>query len=375
MGILKSKMTKGAASKQAEVVLVGCGCPLRGMGWYHAVQMLGNEVPHAKLAYVVEPWFMGAGASGPGGPEFTEFQKESEAAHGVGFHTSLADLPPVDDGAKRLALISGRTADNPRLMSEAIKAGCLTIYLEKPGAPTVTELEAMKKEAADTGATILMGYNKNVCKYVTKARAFASTVDDGHVTFVSNNTYEPTAESLGECFERNAEGMLKNMAIHELALLVSFYDVSVDNIDSVTADKDFSSMQTLKGPSGKDWTDFDKIKFTIKTKNGNEVSVQADRCGGDTSYATVTNTAGEELFRHSMPDEEDKANVSVLEAKYPGAMPYFFSQDPDYITVKDRVGNFCANGVEAEGIATIDIACETLKVAEYLVPVLQEQLK
>ena len=27
---------------------------------------------------------------------------------------------------------------------------------------------------------------------------------------------------------------------------------------------------------------------------------------------------GKELFRHSMPDEEDKANVSVLEAKYPG---------------------------------------------------------
>lgn len=25
---------------QAEVVLVGCGAPNRGMGWYHAVQML-----------------------------------------------------------------------------------------------------------------------------------------------------------------------------------------------------------------------------------------------------------------------------------------------------------------------------------------------
>ncbi len=233
----------------------------------------------------------------------------------------------------------------------------------------------MKKEAGEEGATVLMGYNKNVCKYVSKTRDYAASVDDGHVTFVSNNTYEPTAESLGECFERNAEGMLKNMAIHELALLVSFYDVSVENIESVTADKEFSSMQTLKGPSGKEWTDFDKIKFTIKTKTGKEVSVQADRCGGDTSYATVTNSAGEELFRHSMPDEEDKANVSVLEAKYPGAMPYFFSQDPDYITVKDRVANFCANGVEAEGIATIDIACETLRVAEYLVPVLQEQLK
>merc|ERR1739838_1290790 len=106
-------------------------------------------------------------------------------------------------------------------------------------------------------------------------------------------------------------------AIHELALLVSFYDVTVENIESVTADKEFSSMQTLKGPSGKEFTDFDKIKFTIKTKTGKEVSVQADRCGGDTSYAFVSDSSGKEVFRHSMPDDDDKANVDVLAAKYP----------------------------------------------------------
>merc|ERR1739844_394601 len=182
----------------------------------------------------------------------------------------------------------------------------------KPGAPTVAELQSMKDEAADAGVEVLMGYNKNVCKYVSKTRDFANSTPGSHVTFVSNNAYENTAESLGECFERNAEGMLKNMAIHELALLVSFYDVSVDNIESVTADKEFSSMQTLAGPSGKEWTDFDKIKFTVKTQTGKEVSVQADRCGGDTSYATVTKD-GEELFKHCMPDEEDKANVAKLE--------------------------------------------------------------
>ena len=132
-----------------------------------------------------------------------------------------------------------------------LQAGCTTIYLEKPGAPTVAELEAMKDEAAASGVTVLMGYNKNVCKFVRKAREFAASVEGSHVTFVSNNTYENTPESLGECFERNCEGMLKNMAIHELALLVSFYDVSVDNIEEVVADTEFSSCQTLKGPSGK----------------------------------------------------------------------------------------------------------------------------
>ena len=216
---------------------------------------------------------------------------------------------------------------------------------------------------------------QNVCKYVRKTREFAETIPGSHVTFVSNNAYENTPESLGECFERNAEGMLKNMAIHELALLVSFYDVSVENIESVVADKDFSSMQTLPGPSGQEFTDFDKIKFTIKTKTGKEVSVAADRCGGTDSYATVTDTNGEEVFRYWMPDEEDKATVQTLQAKYPTAMPYFFTQDPDYVTVKERVAKFTATGEEAEGLATIGIAVETLRVAEYLTPLLMEQLK
>lgn len=110
-----------AGPNQTEVVLVGCGCPLRGMGWYHAVQLLGDECPSAKLCFVVEPWFMGPGASGPGGPEFAEFQKKTEEEYGVRFLTSVGALPEKAEGVKRMALISGRTADNPRLLGECIK--------------------------------------------------------------------------------------------------------------------------------------------------------------------------------------------------------------------------------------------------------------
>merc|ERR1712048_1555463 len=343
------------------------------MGWYHAIQMLDKKCPSAALDYIVEPWFLGGGADSPAGQEFKEFQEDSEAKFGVKFAASLSDLPPPE--SPRLALISGRTADNPKLLSESIANGCKCIYLEKPGAPTVAELESMRDEAASAGVEVLMGYNKNVCKYVRKTREFAETFPGSHVTFVSYNAYENTAESLGECFERNAEGMLKNMAIHELALLVSFYEVSVDNIAEVLADKEFSSMQTLPGPSGKMFTDFDKIKFTIKTKTGQAVSVAADRCGGSDSYATVTDSSNKEVFRYYMPDEEDRTHVKELEAKYPTAMPYFFTQDPDYITVKERVAKHTVDGQPAEGVATIGIAIDTLKVAEYLTPKLQEQLK
>eukprot|EP00522_Entomoneis_paludosa_P002387 CAMPEP_0172474930 /NCGR_PEP_ID=MMETSP1065-20121228/69608_1 /TAXON_ID=265537 /ORGANISM="Amphiprora paludosa, Strain CCMP125" /LENGTH=396 /DNA_ID=CAMNT_0013233123 /DNA_START=650 /DNA_END=1840 /DNA_ORIENTATION=- len=370
---ISSSSLRFAEEGQAEVILVGCGAPNRGMGWYHAVQMLDKKCPSASLDYVVEPWFMGGGKDSPAGQDFAEWQADTEAAHGTKFAGSLEELPPP--AAPRLALISGRTADNPRLLKESIAHGAKCVYLEKPGAPTVTELEQMSKDAKDAGVEVLMGYNKNVCKYVRKTREFADTLEGSMITYVSNNAYENTPESLGECFERNAEGMLKNMVIHELALLVSFHDVTVDNIAEVVADKEFSSLQTLPGPSGKDFTDFDKIKFTITTKTGVTICVQGDRCGGTDSFATVSDKEGKEVFRYWMPDDDDKVHVKELTEKYPTAMPYFFTQDPDYITVKERVAKHTVSGEEAEGIANIDIAVETLKVAEYLTPVLSEQLK
>jgi len=56
-------MVAAAGDKQCEVVLVGCGAPMRGMGWYHGVQMIKDKCPSAKLCFVVEPWFMGPGTS------------------------------------------------------------------------------------------------------------------------------------------------------------------------------------------------------------------------------------------------------------------------------------------------------------------------
>merc|ERR1711966_562276 len=82
-----------AKAGQAEVILVGCGAPNRGMGWYHAVQMLDKKCPSASLDFIVEPWFMGAGGEGPGGPEFKEWQAEAESKYGTKFATSLDDLP------------------------------------------------------------------------------------------------------------------------------------------------------------------------------------------------------------------------------------------------------------------------------------------
>lgn len=117
-----------------------------------------NSCPSASLDYVIEPWFLGAGSSGPGGPEFTQWAEESKIKYGTSFASSVSELP--DPKQPRCALISGRTADNPRLFTECIGAKCSTIFLEKPGAPTVLELQKMRDEANAAGVGVLMGYNK-----------------------------------------------------------------------------------------------------------------------------------------------------------------------------------------------------------------------
>jgi hypothetical protein len=117
-----------------------------------------RSCPSASLDYIIEPWFLGAGSEGPGGPEFNEWANQISQNGHTQFITSVSDLPTPKQ--PRVALISGRTADNPRLLSECIQAGCKCIYLEKPGAPTVKELEDMSAEASEAGIEVLMGYNK-----------------------------------------------------------------------------------------------------------------------------------------------------------------------------------------------------------------------
>lgn len=86
-----------------------------------------------------------------------------------------------------------------------IDLGCKAVYLEKPGAPTVAELEAMRAYANEKGVAVYMGYNKNVTPYVRKALAAAKAAPGSITTYVHNNAYKKS--ELPECFERNAEGM------------------------------------------------------------------------------------------------------------------------------------------------------------------------
>ena len=103
-----------------------------------------------------------------------------------------------------------------------------------------------------------------------------------------------------------------------------------------------------------EFTDLTRVAFTLRTNEGKQVKIQADRCGGNNSTATVSSTDGgsslalggkekagpgssaaRELFRSMTPDATLEAQIEENLREEPHVMPYFFLQAADYIALKD----------------------------------------
>jgi predicted dehydrogenase len=345
-----------------EVTVVACGAPKRGMGWYHCKQMLDGRVPGAKLVDIVEPFFLGAGKDSEAGKEFAAWSKKA----GVTCYKSISEMPKPQ--GPKLVLICGRTADNPRLFREAVDHGFSHVYLEKPGAPSVTELEEMAAYARSKGVPVFMGYNRNFSKYVRQAHDYAAKNPSTNATFtLSRKDTFNTSEALDECFERNAEGMMKNMMCHELVVLLTYYGLTVDGIKTVIPDQEYTHSETRVG-----FTDFSRVGFTIITKEGRKFKLCGDRSGGEHAEAIVS-SGDKELFKAMRPDPEIIAQGKALEESEPGCMPYFYLQDAEYIGLKSAVVDHILKkrAGQPEGVASIETAIEALKVCDYITDALK----
>ena len=156
--------------------------------------------------------------------------------------------------------------------------------------------------------------------------------------------------------------------IHELALAATYFGVTVDNLASITPDREYSSFQTIGN-----YSDFATVGFELTTKSGSRVGVKGDRCGGNDSFAVVEKD-GKELFRSVVPDAQLAAQVKNVVSENPDIMPYFPLQAEDYLTLKNKVIENILSGTPATGVATIEIGIEALKLGEFITAKLIEDL-
>lgn len=181
---LKRAPTEESHIKKINVVVVATGLPKKGMGWYHLTQLL--EMKDVNVVAVVEPFFLDSNLCKEIPQSYQEFMASTDDS--VIFAKSVEELKEFDEPT--MCLIAGRTVDNPLLFKQCIEKGASVIYLEKPGAPSVKELEEMKSLADSKGVKVYMGYNKNVTSYVQNALAFSETVPNSTILFQHNNSYK-----------------------------------------------------------------------------------------------------------------------------------------------------------------------------------------
>ena len=128
-------------------------------------------------------------------------------------------------------------------------------------------------------------------------------------------------------------------------------------------------------PNPKYITDFSRVGFTVTSKSGKTVSVMANRCGGNVSFASVKDGSGSEVERFDFPDAEMMKSVDKKCKEDPEMMPYFFVQSHDYLVLKETVVESALSGSEAKSVATIQIAIDALKLAEYFTEEVNKALK
>lgn len=346
-----------AASPSLDIVMVACGAPKRSMGWYHCKQILDDSIKGAKLTDIVEPFFMGPhGKDTPAAKEFNDWVEKVS----VGVHATIADMPKPS--GPKMAVICGRTADNPKLFKQAIDHGFTHIYLEKPGAPTVDELKEMAVYAKEKKVPVFMGFNRNFSQYVREVSDFMKSTPEGAGMIMGRNDCFQTPESLDECFERNAEGMMKNMMIHEIVVLISYFGLKVDEVKEVVADETYTVRETRKG-----FTDFSKIKCIIKMKSGKEFTLWGDRSNGEYGEL-IAKSDDKELIKVVRPNEDMTSKAAELEKACPGCQPYFYLQDGEYLDLKQAVVDHVNTGAEGmpAGVPTIETAIEGLMMCELI---------
>lgn len=195
------------------VVLVCCGEPKKSMGWFHLTQLLEHQ--RVRVSAVVEPWFLGKGANGPGAEQFAAFRAQHPD---LCFFPSLSDVPAkADAAAPLLVLIAGRTCDAAKLFEEAVSKGATHVYLEKPGGVSAAQLDAMRALAAKSHVEVIIGYNKNVSAYARDAMAFLRKTAKPWpaVTLEHCNDFAPGDGLVDFLRGPGGEGMLHNMCCHE----------------------------------------------------------------------------------------------------------------------------------------------------------------
>lgn len=373
------RFAMGRERKQVEIVVIGCGLPEKSMGWYHAWQLIQEFSHQCTLTGIVEPWYLGSGRDAPGSEAFKAFQADchQRVPGKVEWVDSVDKLAPrpLSPGSAAIALVACRTPDMPQLARQALAKGFTHVYLEKPGSPSVADLDLILTDAEALQIPVFMGYNKNCSAYVVGAvqqvRKWQAERKPPSFTVIleHNNAFKLPEEGpdlVNFVSGPGCEGIVHNMLCHEFAFAHTFFGLSVSTLERVEL-----LPGTIKLPLA-DRIDFQCLAFRCYLRDGMQLDIVANRCGGNCSSIHL-DREGYPRMTFTTPDGHHAKWVVEQQQLRPNIMPYFLLQEPDYRELKRRALEHVSSGRAGVPAGLVDLrgAREVLMLADYLAPKLR----
>lgn len=355
-------------SKRLEVLQIGCGAPNFSMGWTHLEQVLREPLKSiSDVVGVVEPFFLSEGMQAKGADLFQAYMAEHDE---LNFMLSCEGLPEVAPDKIRVAVIAVRTSNSHAAFQDAVlNLGCRAVYLEKPGASSLEELDEMIQLAEEKGVTVMVGYSRNMGTYVTRGRAHAAELEASTgvrppVTLLHSNPWKD--EDMAECFLRCQPGMLYDMACHDLAIAVGYYGLTADSYSDLTVDEDASVQTTHAGIE-----DFVRLSFSLQPRAGADpISFVIDRQSGAFNGMEVGGRrflSGEPPLLFENPLKDLSPHLAVQYDYYVEAKRVFFEA-----LLAAPLASPRDTAVLPLGVPTMQVAREVMRLAERLTRELKE---
>lgn len=353
-----------------EVVVVGVGVPKFSMGWTHLFQLQRPPLTeYAALVGAVEPFFLSqAGHEAKGSDAFRSWAAENPDLPIV---DECAKLPKVALGKVRVGVICVRTPDALRYFKAAVlDAGCSAVYLEKPGAGSVSELDDLIAFARQHEVAVMLGYSRNF-GYAKKGAAFAEEqrLNFGsrpRVTLVHANPWRE--EDLPDCWERCQPGMLYDMACHDLAVAAVFFGLT----------SEYSRLRVHEGSvqaTYRSIQDFIRLDFTVTPAGTDAVPLrfEIDRCAGAFNGMRVEDMSCDVESSEPVQAKFMSGEEPMFENPLPDLSPHLAVQYDYYVEAKrvflDSVGT--GSGLP-EGAPTLETGRQVMLLADKLTAALKE---
>jgi myo-inositol 2-dehydrogenase / D-chiro-inositol 1-dehydrogenase len=185
----------------------------------------------------------------------------------VGYGAQVRPLSDIADASDIDAvIIATPTTTHADLIERFARAG-KAIFCEKPIDLDLDRVRACLSVVKDTGATLMVGFNRRFDPHLSAVREAISAGEIGDVEMVQIISRDPGAPPPD--YIRSSGGIFRDMTIHDFDMARFMLGEEIETV--------YAAASVLTDPAIGDLGDFDSVSVVLTTKSGRHCAISNSR--------------------------------------------------------------------------------------------------